>query len=141
MHLLKSRLKNAFSLTLDLLESLDEKSLSLKISNVPSNSIGGQFWCILGARQSYLKAIKHKGEWQGFSCDLTNTLDKNEVKSLLIETNNQLEKTEIDQLNSKVIEKAFELLEHEIQHHGQLMRFVYANKLKFPESWNKRYTV
>ena len=35
----------------------------------------------------------------------------------------------------------FALLEHEVQHHGQLIRFVYGNKLSFPESWNKRYTV
>jgi hypothetical protein len=33
------------------------------------------------------------------------------------------------------------LLEHEIQHHGQLIRFVYGNRLSFPESWNQRYTV
>jgi hypothetical protein len=39
------------------------------------------------------------------------------------------------------IELAFDLLEHEIQHHGQLIRFVYGNGLTFPDSWNKRYTV
>jgi hypothetical protein len=34
-----------------------------------------------------------------------------------------------------------DLLEHELQHHGQLIRYVYGNKLEFPESWKKRYTV
>ncbi len=38
-------------------------------------------------------------------------------------------------------ELAFDLLEHEVQHHGQLIRFVYGNKLTFPPSWHKRYTV
>jgi hypothetical protein len=38
-------------------------------------------------------------------------------------------------------ELAFDLLEHEIQHHGQLIRFVYGNGQTFPESWHKRYTV
>ena len=32
-------------------------------------------------------------------------------------------------------------LEHEVQHHGQLIRFVYGNALTFPESWHDRYTV
>jgi hypothetical protein len=36
---------------------------------------------------------------------------------------------------------AFLLLEHEVQHHGQLIRYVYANGLTFPGSWNERYTV
>ena len=33
------------------------------------------------------------------------------------------------------------LLEHEVQHHGQLIRYVYANGLSFPASWSERYTV
>jgi len=39
------------------------------------------------------------------------------------------------------IELAFTLLEHEVQHHGQIIRYVYANALTFPESWSRRYTV
>ncbi|MBK8233243.1 MAG: hypothetical protein IPK72_22375 [Candidatus Eisenbacteria bacterium] len=38
-------------------------------------------------------------------------------------------------------ELALDLLEHEVQHHGQLIRFVYGNGLTFPESWKVRYTV
>lgn len=44
-------------------------------------------------------------------------------------------------LTDAQIEFAFNLLEHEIQHHGQLIRFVYGNGLTFPESWHTRYTV
>jgi hypothetical protein len=36
---------------------------------------------------------------------------------------------------------ALDLLEHEIQHHGQLIRFGYSNSLAFPPSWNSRHTV
>jgi len=44
-------------------------------------------------------------------------------------------------LNDTQVSLAFDLLEHETQHHGQLIRFVYGNGLTFPASWNKRYTV
>jgi spore coat protein CotF len=34
-----------------------------------------------------------------------------------------------------------DLLEHEIQHHGQLIRYIYGNKLTFPNGWKQRYNV
>ena len=141
MDIIKERIKLAFSLTSDLLTTLSDSSLELKIPNVPSNSMGGQFWCIVGARQSYLNAIKNNGEWQGFKCDLKNAHNKQEVSDLLEKTQQELLNLDIDNSNEKVSLKLQELLEHEIQHHGQLIRYIYANKLKFPESWNKRYTV
>jgi hypothetical protein len=141
MDLIRERLKLAFSLSSDLLNNLDEADLELKVPNVPSNTIGGQYWCIVGARQSYINAIKNGGEWQGFKCDLENAHKKEEVNKLLEETSQELDMLEINLTNQKIMSKLIELLEHEIQHHGQLIRFVYANKLKFPKSWNKRYTV
>lgn len=141
MELIKIRLLNAFRLTSDLLDSFSEKDLKSKIPNVPSNTIGGQFWCIVGARESYMKAIQNKGEWQGFSCGITDAHAKNNVKSMLKKTMKDLESLEIDWKNKKVAEQVIVLLEHEVQHHGQLIRYIYSNKLKFPKSWNQRYTV
>lgn len=141
MELIKTRLFNAFELTADLLDSLNEKDLKLKIPNAPSNTIGGQFWCIIGARESYMKAIANGGDWQGFTCGVTDAHDKKDLKAHLGETLKELDRLKIDWTSDKVVEQAITLLEHEIQHHGQLIRYVYSNKLKFPESWNKRYTV
>ncbi|WP_026477703.1 hypothetical protein [Alkaliphilus transvaalensis] len=45
------------------------------------------------------------------------------------------------ELNEKQTELLLALLEHEIQHHGQLIRYFYGNELIFPKSWNERYTV
>lgn len=69
MILIVDRLKRAFDLTEDLVESLSEKSLSLKLEHLPSNTMGQQLWCMVGARESYDRAIKNKG-WLGFSCSL-----------------------------------------------------------------------
>lgn len=141
LNLLIGRLKKSFSLTFELVKSLPEKSLESRLSSLPSNKIGKQLWCIIGARESYLNAIKNDG-WSGFSCSLENTKSKSEVLECLLNS----EKGCVDYLNSadlneNKVQLLFDLLEHEIQHHGQLIRFVYGNNLEFPKSWKIRYTV
>lgn len=137
---LKANLNRAFKLTYDLVLHLDETSLNLDLPNLPSNRIAGQLWCIVGARESYIKAIE-MGEWKGFSCSLATPKIKKSVLVALEETDKKLIEINFMGLTDTQIDLAFNLLEHEIQHHGQLIRFVYANGLTFPESWHKRYTV
>lgn len=140
MRIIRESLDRAFDLTLDLFESLDEKDYTLKIPDVPSNTFAGQAWCIVGARESYLQAL-NAGHWSGFSCSVNNP-SKLAFQMKLKTTQEEISKF----LDSKEILARFEenmlmdLLEHEIQHHGQLIRFVYANRLSFPKSWNDRYT-
>ena len=108
-----------------------------------SNTIGAQFWCVVGARESYTRALEH-GEWQGFSCSLDGsaTGDKPQVEAGLARSRRRfsdvvagLEWTEDrDRL-------LLALLEHEAQHHGQLIRYVYALDLEFPESWIARWAL
>ena len=137
---LKEKLDRSFRLTHDLVTHLNETSLNLDLPNLPSNRIAGQLWCIIGARESYTKAIETSG-WKGFSCSLTTPLVKQSVLVALETTYKRLNEIDFTELTNVQIEFAFDLLEHEIQHHGQLIRFVYGNGLAFPESWNKRYTV
>lgn len=137
---LKSRLDRAFQLTHDLVVHLDEPTLGIDLPDLPSNRIAGQLWCVVGARESYINAIE-KGGWQGFSCSLKTPRVKESVLSVLEATHQRLNQLDFTSLSDAQTSLAFDLLEHEIQHHGQLIRFVYGNKLTFPESWNKRYTV
>lgn len=137
---LKAKLARSFELTHDLVKHLDEASLILDLPSLPSNRIAGQLWCIVGARESYTKAIE-TGGWQGFSCSLATPRIKQSVLSVLEATHQRVSKIDFAHLNDAQIELAFNLLEHEVQHHGQLIRFVYGNGLTFPDSWNKRYTV
>lgn len=137
---LKAKLDRSFTLTHDLVLHLEEMSLNLDLSNLPSNRIAGQLWCIVGARESYLKAIE-MGSWQGFSCSLTTPRVKQSVLTVLKATHKQMNEIDFTRLADGQVELAFDLLEHEVQHHGQLIRFVYGNGLTFPDSWNKRYTV
>lgn len=141
MELIGERVIRAFELTNDFFGLLAQQNLTLRIPNVPSNSLGAQAWCILGARESYLRALR-AGAWQGFSCSLQDYLAKELILSKLNETTLALGElvrdTRVEALN---LELLLDLLEHEVQHHGQLVRFTYANRLGFPASWNKRYTV
>ena len=137
---LKARLDRSFKLTQDLVAHLDEESLSLDLPDLPSNRISGQLWCIAGARESYGNAIE-AGGWKGFSCSLTEPQRKQSVLAELDTTRKRLGAMDFTELSDAQVELAFALLEHEVQHHGQLIRFVYGNGLTFPESWSERYTV
>ncbi len=138
--ILQGKLDRAFRLTFDLVDHLEEDALQLKLQNLPSNSIAGQLWCMIGARESYLRAIE-AGEWRGFSCSLPNPITKADLLKTLESTFSFFNNIEFSHLNEIQRSFAFDLLEHEIQHHGQLIRFVYGNRLTFPKSWNARYTV
>jgi hypothetical protein len=138
--LLKNRLHRAFALSHDLVSHLPESTLELKLPELPSNTVREQLWCLVGARESYLKAIR-EGGWKGFACSLPAKADKETVLAKLGASRQELETLNFTGLNAQQAETAFSLLEHELQHHGQLIRYVYGNKLSFPVSWNKRYTV
>ncbi len=141
MNLLIQKLERAFNLTLDLAESLSEEGLILTLKDLPSNRIGDQLWCVVGARESYLNAIENT-QWAGFSCSLQDITSKSDVvhclKTSATDALNFLSKSDLSKYQADM---AFNLLEHEIQHHGQLIRYIYGNHLKFPQSWNQRYTV
>ncbi len=137
---LKAKLDRSFKLTHDIVYHLEETCLSLDLPNLPSNRIAGQLWCIVGARESYTKAIE-AGGWKGFSCSLTTPRVKQSVLDTLEATHKQMNEIDFSDLTDVQIELAFNLLEHEVQHHGQLIRFVYGNGLTFPNSWHERYTV
>lgn len=137
---LKERLDRAFRLTDDLVAHLEEASLRLDLPNLPSNRIAGQVWCIVGARESYTRAIQ-RGGWSGFACSLTTPRVKPAVLESLATTRQHLEDLDFTDLTEIQMDLAFNLLEHEVQHHGQLIRFVYGNALTFPTSWHERYTV
>lgn len=138
--ILKNRLERAFALTADLVKHIDGAALGADLPNLPSNRISGQVWCVVGARESYTAAIE-AGTWQGFSCSLNTPGNRDAVLAALHSTAERLAHVDFKPLTDEQIGLAFDLLEHEIQHHGQLIRFVYGNRLSFPESWNTRYTV
>lgn len=137
---LEASLDRAFMLTHDLVSHLDTVTLGLDLPGLPSNRIADQLWCIVGARESYTTALE-QGGWQGFSCSLATPRVRQAVLDKLDVTHRRLKAIDFATLTDAQITLAFALLEHEVQHHGQIIRFVYGNRLSFPNSWHERYTV
>lgn len=135
------KLERAFILYDELLKFLPESELEKKLPNLPSNQLGQQLWCVVGARRSYLNALK-AGKWLGFECPLSweNAKVKKEVlKSLQNTAKDLTDFLKSDQRYSESI--ALDLLEHETQHHGQIIRYLYGLNLGVPDSWKKRYNL
>ena len=125
-----------------LIETLSEEDLGRRLGD-RSNTIGAQMWCVVGARESYAKAIEHDG-WIGFGCSLSGPDVTNKERvlealarsgALLTDTINRVEWT--DTRDGLLLD----LLEHETQHQGQIIRYVYALGRRFPESWATRWAL
>lgn len=134
------RVIQAFQLTLDLAKQTNSKNLKSKLPNLKSNKIGEQFWCIIGARESYLNAIKN-GEWKGFSCSVNDSFSPEEIIAKLSQTQQNFESLLQKELSETQTNFVLDILTHEVQHHGQLIRYCYALGIDFPKSWNQKYTV
>ena len=108
-----------------------------------SNSIGAQFWCVVGARESYAKAIESDA-WVGFSCSLDGSDIGNQprVAEALHRSASAFERAiaGVDWTPARD-EMLLALLEHEAQHQGQLIRYVYALDYAFPASWVERWAL
>lgn len=137
------RLARALALTESLVDALEDKNLEKHCGDAPSNTIGGQFWCLVGARESYAKAIE-AGKWSGFSCSLggADTKRAEALSAALAKAGaavrNSIDGVEVDDDRANLI---LDLLEHETQHHGQLIRYFYANGIEFPTEFASRYSL
>jgi len=126
----------------ELVLALPEKAFQAKLP-VRSNNIGAQYWCVVGARQSYTRAIA-AGEWAGFKCSLSSQDVK--VKQKVLDALDQ-SAADFDQVAGQVewtvprTELLLALFEHETQHQGQLIRYVYGLGYKFPTSWIERWAL
>jgi hypothetical protein len=129
-------------LTDGLAQGLSPDDLVKTNGDAPSNTIGEQFWCVIGARESYAKAFA-AGSWQGFACSLADATSLSNVRDALASSRRVV----VDSMEGSTTssdahhELLFALLEHETQHHGQLIRFFYANAIPFPAAFAHRYAL
>jgi len=126
----------------ELVASLPEADLGRTLAE-RSNTIGAQMWCVVGARESYTRAIREDG-WAGFDCSLSGP--ETATKERVLEALDRSEEALIEVLGDVEWTDARErllldLLEHEVQHQGQLIRYIYALGGRFPESWANRWAL
>ena len=78
----RERFERSFEMYRDLVDSLAGGALTSRLGGLRSNTIGAQLWCVVGARESYSRAIV-AGAWSGFSCSLDDTADAGRVAAAL----------------------------------------------------------
>ena len=139
---LTASFERSFGLYRDLVASIDAGHLGSRLTGLPSNTLGQQLWCVIGARESYARAIE-AGRWAGFSCSLDDPRDAAKVSDALLGSEAAVRNVigSIESFGDAENRLALDLLEHEAQHHGQLIRYLYGLGLEVPASWKTRYAL
>jgi len=136
-------------LTYDYLAVLEKDHLPKRLPFPESQSLGYQFWCMVGAHESYLRSIE-AGRWKGFS----SSLDEFEVVTPAI-IQQQMQKADAHMaalLKDLPLEEqrrdghygyeiVFQMIKHEMHHHGQLINFLYYLHLPIPPSWHEEWAL
>lgn len=143
-HLLRRRLERANTLYLDFIDTIDEEQLASRLVDLPSDTIGHQLWCVLGARESYPRAAR-AGEWRGFTSPVTaeQTTDAAAVRAAFVQTGADVDEwvASLDPGDEDSLRYVLALLEHETQHQGQLIRYLYGLGIDRPHSWQQQYAL
>jgi hypothetical protein len=143
-HLLRGR-------TYDLLDTLTQADLGQKLPFPRSQSIGYQFWCMLGSQESWVAFLRN-GALEHWSCSLSG-LPPAEITPALI--HERLQAADAQYLAALAESDALRpyangltplvvhqmLVEHEAHHHGQLINFIYALDLPIPQSWARQWAL
>ena len=141
---IRERLRESVALYDDLVSELPEASLAATLPGLPSNAVGEQLWCVVGARESFTRAI-HAGEWSGFACSLTaaETRKRDAVNAGLTRSAEGVLAViaDLDSDDDDRWRFVLRLLEHEAAHQGQLIRYLYGLRLPIPTLWKERYAL
>ncbi|GAA5036937.1 hypothetical protein GCM10025738_24620 [Microbacterium fluvii] len=128
----------------ELIAGLTAAQLGLKLGDLPSSTIGQQLWCVVGARESYRRAAE-AGSWQGFDASLTSADldDPARVRAVFARSHQGTHAfiAGLDPDDAYALELAFGLLEHETMHHGQLIRYLYGDRIPIPPGWKEHYVL
>ena len=135
--------------TYDYLDMLETHHLELRLPFSESQTLGYQFWCMVGAHESFLRALVHGG-WQGFSCSLDEReqITPATIKAQMQQGDGRLAEllqtlplethTVGDQPAHKTV---FRMIEHEMHHHGQLINFLFCHHLSIPPTWRDEWSL
>ena len=128
-------LEDRFQSWLDLAEAVEDATLLEKLPAPKYKSLREHFWCVIGGRESYTKAVA-AGQWDGFGCSL-ETVDKPEVIEKMKETQASFSQAirSVDDWTAERDELLASLMEHEAMHEGQVIRLMYGLEKSLPPSW------
>jgi hypothetical protein len=142
--LLRRRLERANTLYLDFVDTIPAAHLASRLPGLPSDTVGHQLWCVLGARESFPRAAR-AGKWQGFSSpiDRDGSSDAASVRAAFVQTAADVDDwvAGIDSADEDSWRYVLALLEHETMHQGQLIRYLYGLRIDRPHTWQQQYAL
>jgi len=119
----------------DLVNQTDAAALEEKVDVPKHKSLKEHLWCVVGARESYTKALEANG-WQGFNCSMTSFEVKDFEMALANSSATLMSILQgIDDWTPEREELLGTLAEHEVMHEGQIIRHLYAVGRVAPPSW------
>jgi hypothetical protein len=136
-------------LTYDYLDLLSAAQLELTLPFPESKSLGYQFWCMVGAHESYLRKLE-QGEWKGFAASLdqfdlvTPAVIKQQMAQVDAAMQALLQRIDLEQLlknGQPGHAVVFQMIKHEMHHHGQLINFLFCHHLPIPASWREEWAL
>ena len=140
----RRRLTRANTLYVDLAGTLTSEQLGSRLADLPSDTLGHQLWCVLGARESFPRAAR-AGRWQGFTSPVSGDelTDPHALRAAFESTAGDVDAwvAEIDADDEQSFAYALALLEHETQHHGQLIRYLFGLDIPRPQTWQEQYAL
>jgi hypothetical protein len=141
--LIDARLDAVFGLYDELIASLDGAQLRQSLP-VPSNPIGMQLWCVIGARETWARALE-KGTWGPFACSIGSfeeTQQPRLVADALARSGRMFrEAARANPADETRTDFKLALLEHESQHLGQILRYLLGLGIDPPPGWKKRFAL
>ncbi len=119
----------------DLISQIDDAALTERLAPPKHKSLREHLGCIIGARESYAKALD-AGEWSGFSCSMTQYTHMDFAEKLKSSSRAVQDAIAgIGEWTPTWDELLLALAEHEVMHEGQIIRHVYGLEGTLPKSW------
>jgi len=136
--LIKKKIKDIFNMNDELMILLEDNDLKKDLSDIRSNTIGGQIYCIAGARESYGVSIINDTKFN-WICKFSyeKRFDSFLLSEYLFKWRDEVIKylSKKNELSSNQEDLLLDLYAHEYMHQGQLIRYLYGNNIKIPKSW------
>ncbi|HUP31478.1 MAG TPA: hypothetical protein VM184_00480 [Gaiellaceae bacterium] len=141
--LIAARLDAVFRLYDELIASLDGAQLRQSLP-VPSNPIGMQLWCVVGARETWARALE-SGTWGPFDCSIASFEDTQNPRlvadALAASASAFREAAAASPADEARTDLKLGLLEHESQHLGQILRYLLGLEIDPPAGWKERFAL
>jgi len=118
----------------DLIDSVGDEALGRKIDVPKHKSLAEHLWCVVGARESYARALID-GDWKGFECSMTAFTQEAFSEKLRSSSESVIQALEsVTEWTAERERLLVSLAEHEVMHEGQVIRHMYALEMPIPKS-------